>query len=264
MDKWRLFEDSCIDYLNQTYGNEGLEFIGTGKSDSTSSDIKVMKHGQKIFNMESKMPESQSGQFVLIDNDGKFIFSGKNKSQENEFTDLIINYINSNYSIFKNVSTKSIPINLPTNIFEEWIKGHYINKDVEFVITSDSNDNFIIFPIDKYGDYFEIKANFRIKTSGSRELSKKYEHIVKRLFEENFAPCHIEWKGSKAYIVSDINIANKTKLYGSNYRYQFNIEDNKYLIKMLSNTNNANVIFSIVLINRQDDSDLDKFIKKME
>ena len=263
MDKWRLFEDECVNYLNYTYGNSTLKFIGTGKSDSTSSDIMVLKHGQNIFNIESKMSTSQSGQFVLIDTGNQFIFSAKNKSKENKFTDLIISHINSNYNTFKNVSTKSIPIYLPKNIFEEWIKYHYKSKDVKFVISSYNND-FIIFPINKYGDYFDITGNFRIKTSGSRHLSKSYSHIVKNLFEKHFAPCSIEWEGSKAYIVSNANLADKTQISCKDYRYQLNKEGNRYLVRMLSNTHNSNVIFSINLKSRQNLNDLSQFIKEIE
>lgn len=264
MGNWQEFEDACVDFLNHEYGNSSLKFIGAGKSDSTSSDIKVMKNGQILFDMESKMPESQSGQFVLLDNDYEFIFSDKNKSNQNEFTDLIITYINSNYDIFKNVSTKSIPISLSTVIFENWIKGYYKSKNVKFIISADKNYNFIIFPIEKYGSYFSITGNFRIKTSGSGNLPKKYETEVKEIFEYNFSPCTIVREEEKAYIVTDYNLPDKIKIQGRDYRFQFNEHGDKYLIRKLSNTNNANVIFSIKLRKHQESKDLNEFLKEIE
>lgn len=264
MEKWREFENVCVDFLNRKYGNSNLEFIIAGKSDSTSSDIKVIKNEQLLFYMESKMPESQSGQFVLLDNDFEFIFSDRNKSEENEFTDLIISYINLNYETFKHVSTNSMPINLPTGIFENWIKNYYKNKNVQFVISADENSNFIIFPTERYGDYFSITGNFRIKTSGSGNLPKKLEKEVKEIFENNFSTCTILREEEKAYIVTDYDLPHKTKVQGSNYRFQFNEHGNKYLVRKLSNTNNPNVIFSIKLYREQDSIDLTKFLKAIE
>lgn len=264
MEKWRLFEDNCVNYLNKTYGNNTVNFIGTGKSNSTTSDIKVLDYEKNLFNIESKMPEAQSGQFVLLDIGGEFIFSDKNKSIENEFTDLIINYINKNYDVFKNVSTKSLPIDLPIDIFESWIKNHYKSRNVKYVITSDKNNNYILFPIDKYGEYFRITGNFRIKTSGSGDLPKKYEYEVQALFQENFSSCSIVREGKKAYIFTEANLPDKTKLQGNDCRFQFNKEEDRYLVRKLSNTNNPNVIFSIKLEKHQCQDDLKMFRKEFE
>ncbi|MDQ2085144.1 hypothetical protein RBH29_01675 [Herbivorax sp. ANBcel31] len=264
MEKWRAFENSCVDFLNCTYGSSDLKFIGTGQSDSTNSDIKVVKNGKSLFNIESKMPKSQSGQFVLLNNDYKFIFSTKNKSNKNEFIDLIVNYINSNYETFKNVSTNSIPINLPTFIFENWIKGYYKNKDVRFLISSGRHSDFVIFPINKYGDYFEITGDFRVKKSGSRNLPKKYDGEIKEIFEKNFSPCTILREEKKAYLVTDYILPDKTKIQGNDYKFQFNEHGNKYLVRTLSNTNNANVIFSIQLKKEQDEKDLNEFLNAIK
>ncbi|MCB2356902.1 hypothetical protein [Clostridium estertheticum] len=259
MENWRLFELNCVDYLNNIFSNHILKFLGTGQSDSTTSDIVALKNGQVLFNIECKMPDAQSGQFVLFQQNNQFVFSAGNKTEENEFTDLIISYMNDNFEYYKNVTTKSMSINLPPTVFENWIKGHYINKGVKFIITSERNGNHIIFPISEYGKYFEIKADFRIKTSGSSHLSRSYENTVINLFKLNYGPCSIEWDGKKAYLVTSLILSEKIKMADDNHRYQLNKDGNKYLVKMLSNTHNANVIFRINLQKNQSENDLNCF-----
>ncbi|MCT4508830.1 MAG: hypothetical protein N4A48_08725 [Tepidibacter sp.] len=264
MKNWRLFEDSCVEYLNRTYGNYTTKFVGTGKSNSTNSDIRVIKDDETLFNIEAKMANSQSGQFVLIDDGNKFIFSDRNKSQANKFTKIILHYINTYYNTFKSVSSKSIPIDLDTSIFAEWIKDYYKSKDVSFIITSHSDEDFIVFPIEKLEIYFDILANFRIKTSGSSDVPYKYHSEVKELFEQNFSECSIVSEEKKSYLTTNYHLPNKTKLIGKKYRFQFNKDGNRYLIRKLSNTRNANVIFSISLKLNQNSDDILLFKKEIE
>lgn len=79
MSDWRQFELECVDYLKKQYGNF---FEHLGFSDSTTSDIKYNR-GDKSFFIEAKMPQAQSGQFVLLPDlkNRKFIFSPRNKSE---------------------------------------------------------------------------------------------------------------------------------------------------------------------------------------
>lgn len=265
METWRIFENSCTNFLNEKYGDNILIFKGSGMSDSTKSDIAVLQNNKLRFFIECKMSKAQSGQFVLLDKGSYFVFSPQNKSEENEFSDMILEYINTNYEIYKDVSTAATRINLPGSIYAAWIKKHYQSKDVKYVITADNHNNYIIFPIEKYGEYFNISANFRVKRSGSRDLSKNYEYDLKTLVENKYGPCKIQWDGKKAYCVLNAYIPDKTKLYGTYYRYQLNmIEPNIYQVRMLSNTNNSNVIFSIELAQMQQRNDLILFEKDIE
>lgn len=68
-----------------------------GASDSTMSDVEIiLKNNNKKFYIETKMPSSQTSQFVVdIEND-KFIYGAKNKFVSNEFSDRIIIFLNEN------------------------------------------------------------------------------------------------------------------------------------------------------------------------
>ena len=66
MDAWKSFEKECCDYLNRAYGNERVQFVWDGGSDSTSPDIMVFINGRNAFNIEVKSPQAQSGQFVVL------------------------------------------------------------------------------------------------------------------------------------------------------------------------------------------------------
>lgn len=264
MNKWRKFEEDCLNYLNKIYSNSNLIFIHCGMSNSTTSDIAVYKNNILLFFIETKMSEAQSGQFVLLDQGCSFAFSKENKSEENDFSKIILEHINSNYSSYKEVSSKSIPINLPQSISSSWIETNYKNKNVKYIITADDSD-YILFPVHKYSEYFNISTNFRRKKSGSRALSKISLYDAKNLIENKFGECKIEWQGKKAYCIFPSCIPDKSKLYGNKFNYQLNLEKNNvYEIRMLSNTNNPNIIFSVQLMKRQHQNDLKIFEKDVQ
>ncbi|WP_343102059.1 hypothetical protein [Romboutsia sp. MSSM.1001216sp_RTP31141st1_G3_RTP31141_220114] len=258
---WELFEKESTSYLNSTFGNDRISFQLQGSHDSTVADIKTYIDGNFKFSIEVKKKSAQSGQFVLLDNGNQFIYSPKNKSDINEFSRLILEYMNKNYSTYRDVSTNALEIALPQKIFESWIKNHYLNKEVKYIITN-NDSNYIIFPLDKYGEYFNIKANFRIKGSGSSNMPKSDQEVFSNLIKDKYCDNEITFDGKKAYCIIDTDIPDKSKIFcnKNNRRYQLNkISPKKYEIRKLSNTRNANVIFSIELIANQFVDDLNKF-----
>lgn len=68
--EWENFENECVNFLSDKYGNY---FELKGKTDSTVSDIYFSKN-DKCFFIEAKMPSSQCGQFVLLPDKNKCIF----------------------------------------------------------------------------------------------------------------------------------------------------------------------------------------------
>lgn len=262
---WQEFEKLCINYLNAEYGTKDIIFTGIGGSDSTEPDIKVVKNSQLLFNIEVKMPDAQSGQFVVLNKNNKFIFSDSNKSYEDEFSDSIIEYMNKNYNSFASDSNSSKDIDLDSSIFAQWIISSYRNKGIKFVITGDKN-NFIIFPIDQYDQYFSIKCVFRPKYSGSSKLPNIRKQEVENLFTYLYGPCKvIDGDKGKKYLKTKYNLEDKTKIQGSKYRFQFNKKfEDKYEIRQLANTRNRTVIFSISLKKSQDQNDLEKFLEEIK
>lgn len=261
---WEVFEEECTDYLNRTFGNSNINFQLQGGHDCTLADIKTFINKSYKFSIEIKQKSAQSGQFVLLDNGNELYYSPKNQSPVNEFSQLIIDYMNSKYDKYKGVSTNALEINLPCNIFESWIQNHYRNKNVKYIITNDGY-NYVIFPLNKYGEYFRIHANFRVKGSGSSPLPKCDDVMVSDLINNTYGSHTILRKEKKAYCKTALNIPDKVQLHLKGRRYQLNkVQSGLYEIRKLSNTRNANVIFSIELIQPQNPIDLLNFKKELE
>lgn len=236
---WKEFEIFCVNYLNNTYGNK---FAKKGESDSTESDI--LFTGKEPFYIEAKMPHSQCGQFVLIPNkaEQKFDYSPRNKSEINLYTLEIIHFMSENFAEYSNLSTKGKIIPLPESVFVNWIKEYYKSKDVRFFITY--NDDFIVFPIEHFEHYFSVSCTYRIKKSGSRHLNSKSLPDFKQALDKEGISYTI--RGLELH--SDENIHDK-RIAGENKDFLIKEDNGVYQVKILSNTFNANVIFSISLKN---------------
>lgn len=246
---WDSFEQYCVDYLNERFGEF---FSRQGGADSTCSDI-VFDNQRINFAIECKKPHAQSGQFVLFPNKETktFEFSSKNKTAKNiTGTDEIINFLNSNFDEFCNPGTSGVDVDLDNKIFENWIISMYRKKGVKYVVTSsdrDTYDNIIVFPLEHIGKYFDISCKYRIKKSGSSALNRtSYEDLCSMLEREgiNFS------QSSNFQILTEERL--NTEIYTSPLRsYKFNLNEAEprftYKIRSLSNTRNANIIFSLAL-----------------
>ncbi len=259
MHKWKKFELECTDYLNKTYGSF---FSHLGFSDSTISDIKYEKNGNSFF-IEAKMPSAQAGQFVLLPDleKEKFIFSPANKSNIDENAKLIIEHMNNDFTNYKNAGTRGKSIELPQNIFYNWIINTYKAKDVEFLITK--KENFIIFPIEKLQNYFEVTCTYRIKRSGSLKLPKSMhsnaiEHLKK--LEKRFTVIE---NSQELMIESKEELDRFTFFIGNTKCMLARVGENTYRFSKLSSTCNANVIFTINLFAEQNSSDLEFFKSRL-
>ncbi len=238
---WQNFEEECTAYLNEKYG---MKFQQQGASDSTVSDILYCGYN-KTFYIEAKMPNAQCGQFVLLPDltKGVFIYSSKNKTSENIYTRTIIDFMNSNFYAFCNANTSGLNINISKSVFYNWIVNHYKEKGVEFFITKNLDD-FLIFPIDNFSKYFDVIAKYREKKSGSSSLSNSN----KSDFEYAMNIANIAFSFSKLDVVSN-SYLDGVKVSGKKYDYLLRECNGVYKVRKLSNTKNANVIFSIVLKN---------------
>ncbi|MDD4298901.1 MAG: hypothetical protein PHS98_04680 [Bacilli bacterium] len=261
MKNWEKFEQQCCDYLNKYYGSQKIRFQLCGKSNANDPDILVIKNNVNIFNMEVKMPNAQSGQFVVKNIDAVFVFSEANKSDAAE-AEAIIEHMNENYELYENVSTSSIPIEMEQNEFAAWIINHYLSKNEKYLITHNSK-NFIILPIEKYQNYFNIEANYRIKKSGSSDVSKKNINEIEEYFSGLGEDCDFTYNGEKFYLNKPQMVLHE-EIHVGKYDYSVReVSEAGSYIRRLGNTKNANVIFNIALISDQDDDDLDCFINDL-
>lgn len=263
MSDWKSFENNCVKYLNLNYGNERIKFIEMGKSNSTNSDISVEIDGVPKFLIEAKMPQAQSGQFVVLIDKDKFIFSPKNKTSEDDYSKSIIDYLNQNISIYRDVDTAGLKIDIPISYFSNWIKSYYKSKNVKYVITKFMN-NFIILPIEKYDLYFNISSNLRRKTSGSSDLPNCYINIFKKHLENNFeAPFEIIKNGKKFFLKTSVCL-DKYKVNLSGIDIYIGKDNENLIIKKLGKTKNPTIIFSVESIAGQTEEDLIEFKKDLE
>lgn len=258
------FEIDCHQYLCDTYGDDNITFIHEGKHDSNKADIKVVRPNNSNYYIEAKMNVAQCGQFVLQPDYQSKSFIYTAKSNENEFTNLIKTYMNRHYDRYVNAGTAGENIDLNPSIFYGWVKSYYLQKNVHFFITKSSD--YIIFPLDKFSNYFDISACYRCKRSGSSHPSKNNEAELTALLNNLAIPYTLELGNSKrnAYVTIDANM-HKTYLQGDSYEYFFKHETgNKYIVTRCSNTWNSNVIFQIRLKAEQRPEDLTKFKKSLE
>lgn len=266
MSNWNQFEENCLDYLIRKYGNSNIQFISKGKSDSTIPDILVEITNKDCFYIECKMSNAQSGQFVICPNNDikKYEFSKDNKSRENEFTDMFIEHMNNNFERYCNVGTSAIPIMINSTLSAKWIIDYYISKNVKFIIT-EFNKQFVILPIKKFNEYFEIEANYRRKKSGSSDVPKSSQNDIIGYLRSEYPGLKYSINGSKLCVYST-EITNKAKFtFGkNNYQLTYNSDINMFVVRKLGKTNNPNVIFSINCIRSQVQSDLDEFLNKFK
>lgn len=260
---WKAFELECSKYLNNTYGSKNLNFKRVGSSKSNVSDIQVIQNSKELFYIESKMKKSQSGQFVLLIEDDKFIYSPSNKNELNEYTKKILYHINSKFDNFKDVNQSTIKVDLPSDIFEKWIINHYKSLDTKFIIT-EGNAGKIIFPIEQIGKYFKITSNLRRKKSGSRYMPKKDLEKVSNYLEKNYVEfISISYIAKKPIVNFDSILEDEFKFSVGEDNYKICLDEDSSLVtvRKLGKTNNPTVVFSLELYNNvQSENDLEEFI----
>lgn len=165
MRQWEKLEHEWHAYLNAKYGNY---FSLQESSNSTVSDILCTKPDNHFY-IDVKSTTAHTGQFVLTPNPDTetFTFSPKNKTPLTSNTQRIIDYMNDNFDMFKNVQTQQIRLELPQHDMFEWVREYYTTvKNVEFFTTKDTENNFVIVPIDKLAHYFDISAVYRVNEAG--------------------------------------------------------------------------------------------------
>lgn len=257
------FELRCYEYLKKFYKTKETDFYHEGGMNSTKSDIAAIKKGRIDFYIEAKDAVAQSGQFVLLPDEKRevFVFSPRNHSEPSEITDIIINYMNSDFQRFNNAGTAGQSLDIDTGLFADWIIKYYKDKNVKYVISCGSD--YVIFPIRKFGHYFNIIANYRIKKSGSSEPAKRDIPTIKQMINEYFTTAKFSQKENKLFVDISERVHKDRFILGT-YTYFLSKQNSGYYeVRRLSNTYNMNVIFSIELIKNQDENDLKEFVSDL-
>lgn len=259
---WEEFEIQCTDFLNNRFGAYA-RFIHQGGADSTVPDILVNTYCSNSFYIDAKHSPAQCGQFVLLPDleTRTFEYSHLNVNRINRFAEMIMSYMNEDFDEFREAGTAGKDIDMPngSDIFASWIIQTYKGKGTEFFITN----NYTILPIEHFRDYFDVTAKYRIKRSGSGNVGKsRLKPVIDYIESHDYIITDIRTDGDKLFIVSPQQLHNNRFILRG-IEYMFSLRGNKYELRKLSNTYNANVIFSIKQKSSQGMSDEDfiRFLK---
>ena len=258
MNNWEQFEIDCTRFLMEQFG-EYATFIHQGRSDSTVPDIKVTTKKNKQFYIEAKHSPAQCGQFVLLPNveTRQFEYSRLNSTEINEFSQVIVDYMNNNFEEFKEAGTagKNIEFDNCQNVFNNWIIKTYKDKGVKFFITN----NNVILPIEEFAEYFNVSAKYRIKRSGSSSVGSGNVDKVTEYLKSTFSNIELTTTYDKVFIYTNDNLHNQRFIIGRN-EFMISKRENNFEVRKLSNTFNANVIFSIELKTNKEGISIADFI----
>lgn len=254
MATWRNFEIDCTNYLNNKYGVYA-KFVSFGGANSNVPDITAKTNSGRFFGLEAKYCPAQSGQFVLLPDIAtrKFVYSSLNATSPNMSACIILHHMNNLFDEYLEAGTKGkeIVFDNCTKVFYTWIIDYYKNKNVKYFITN----NYIILPIEQFPNYFNVTAKYRVKRSGSNSVGKSNLSNVINYIESSFQIHGYKCIGPKLFIKAPFGLHN-TKFTLDDIKYMFSQRGNDYEIRKLSNTDNANVIFSIQLKSNQLKEDL--------
>jgi len=248
MEKWKEFEASATKFLNSYFTK--FTFENLGESDSTVPDIKVYtKDGKLLTQIEAKYSPSQAGQIVVLIKNSQFAFSTKSKNPKVASTDIVIDHLNKNYKTYFDVAQSAIPIQIDNAILFSFITKQYRLKGNDWIIASSqssslSTANLALIPLDELSQYFEISASLRRKKSGTSPLAKSMRDKAEEIISERFKNYEITVEGKKTFFHGDIG--EHPKELPENL-YLSPKGKNVYEIRKRSNTNNANIMFSLKL-----------------
>lgn len=245
MSNWEKFEINSVNYLTRCFGMHA-RFEGKGRNDSTISDIEVFTQSGKHFFIEAKDCPAQCGQFVLLPNlsTRTFEYSRLNANRLNRYSEAIMQHMNNHFELYKEAGTAGRDVDIENGpaIFAAWIVQAYKDKGAKFIITN----NNVILPIDDFAHYFYVSAKYRIKRSGSSDVGKSNMHVIREYLMKNYPVMSMRDDDGKLFITSNQHLHNDRFVINGT-EYMISQRDQQYEIRKLSNTFNANVIFSIDL-----------------
>lgn len=244
MANWEEFEKQCEDYLNDKFGHYA-DFTLQGGADSTVPDILVTTQSGKSFYIEVKHSPAQCGQFVLFPDlqTRTFEYSEQNVNKINCYAELIMDYMNQDFDAFRDAGTagKDIDMSNGSNVFANWVIQAYHDKGADFFVTN----NFTLLPIDRFSNYFDVAAKYRIKRSGSGNVGRsRFNSVLNYITSNGYTIKKHRIVGDKLFISSPVNLHNQRFIINGT-EYMFSLREDEYELRKLSNTYNANVIFSI-------------------
>jgi hypothetical protein len=206
------FEDrqlKCLNFLNKFIQVSGVTFVLKNTLDYGFCSIYVMYHAnsfecpKELFCIDVIFPDSQVGQITVIKKNKKYDLSKRcNKvSLNNKYTKNLVLYINRHFKKYAKPSLNGFIFD-DHKLIVNWCKEQFKIKKIQFVICTKVNDldDFSIIPIGKIDRFFDIKGRFRIKQSGSDNITfKNIDFMVKE------AKTHLKYEGINVLSVETIS-----------------------------------------------------------
>ena len=251
--KWQDLESKGAMFLNNLF--PCVQFTGSGGSDANESDIIVTnQYGKNLFTIEAKMTPAQAGQITVID-DESFALSEQSRNPDNPYNNQIIAYLNENYHNFSPAGRTGQALNIPENILINWVKHHYHSKGNTWILSiakdsTLSKSSLTLVPINELERYFTVNSVFRIKQSGSQNVSKTRREEAIQAIQEAYPSINIAtdivFDDKKMYLTAYIG-SGKQRL--NNGYFIGARKDEKYVItrRNMTENPNPNIMFEIRL-----------------
>ena len=173
-----------------------------------------------------------------------FEYSRLNATRINAYSAAIMEHMNRYFDEYKEAGTAGRDVDIENGpaIFASWIVQAYKDKGAKFIITN----NNIILPVEDFARYFYVTAKYRIKRSGSNSVGKGRIRVVSDYLRANYPVTSLTANEDKLFITSNRYLHDQRFVIDGT-EYMISQRDQQYEIRRLSNTFNANVIFSIDL-----------------
>ncbi|WP_423800768.1 DNA (cytosine-5-)-methyltransferase [Neobacillus sp. SAB-20_R2A] len=262
---WKDFEIDACEFLNREFSNTPIYFKLSGGSDSKEPDIKIFNkdtNKRLNFTIEAKYVRAQSGQIVATFNGSAFKFSKKSKTPYSSISDKLINVLNMDIEKYSKVTEgKNIPLDCEERLLVDWVKWYYTQKGSKYIISSHIpiGGPKVLFPVEKLDEFFSVSAMYRIKCSGSSNVTlsqledEEKNALVKHLMNFNLDILSMKDEpiNNKIKLKVIINRAKKFKrrerYFGQNLYISDSGDDSTFYITRRSSTCNANIVFSVDL-----------------
>ncbi|MEG1782859.1 MAG: hypothetical protein RR253_06390, partial [Oscillospiraceae bacterium] len=180
---------------------------------------------------------------------------------EDEFTKIIIEFMNDDFTGFNTAGTAGKAVVIDENIFYSWIVKSYRTKGVKYFMTK--GDDYIIVPISKFENYFSVSAKYRIKRSGSAKPSAKHQIEIIETLKNEYKISNYSVEAERLFVFGDACLNKARFTVGDKKYYLVKKEMGKYEVRRLSDAQNKNVIFTIALKAKQEMEDLATFEREL-
>jgi len=151
--------------------------------------------------------------------------------------------MNQNFSVYKDPGTKGAELFVSKDILSRWVKEYYDQKKVKFFITN-LDKNYIITSLESVEKSYDITACYRVKRSGSSNVAQKDRRELEKYLSSYGKTSWDSVKKTLYFHSADVSHGScKFSINGNNY--QLSPKVNKFEVRKLSSTDNANIILTL-------------------